>query len=359
VIKSLFVTFNPIGTEDFGGAQCTQRNLNLLKEVSDPVIYVIKRRSFMSSLTSFVRGDFPPFKKEDEVNIFDSIKVNDVGLVFVDNSLLGGVVEKIKSKFGLPVIVFFNNVEYDYVSVRFRHERVRRFLFGKIAKKQEILSLTFADTSIVLNDRDMGRIEEIYGVKIDYILPVSFNSIMTKTELQNKYSRINRGLYKTCLFVGAYGKANYDGIKWFADVVMPSLERVKLIIVGRGFDKFEKEFPNENIEVIGFVNSLEEYYLKSDFVIAPIFFGAGMKVKIAEAMMYGKSVLGTNEAFEGYEVDFNKVGALCNNAESFESEIGILKNLDNKYNEYSRSIFDAKYSSSVTSKKFKEIFSNL
>ena len=43
--------------------------------------------------------------------------------------------------------------------------------------------------------------------------------------------------------------------------------------------------------------------------------GSGMKVKTCEALMYGKNILGTDEAFEGYELDTARVGGRCNNAE--------------------------------------------
>ena len=40
-----------------------------------------------------------------------------------------------------------------------------------------------------------------------------------------------------------------------------------------------------------------------------------MKVKTCEALMFGKNIIGTKEAFEGYELDYQKVGAMCNTKE--------------------------------------------
>jgi len=37
-------------------------------------------------------------------------------------------------------------------------------------------------------------------------------------------------------------------------------------------------------------------------VILPIISGSGMKTKTAEALMYGKSIIGIKEAFEGYKM---------------------------------------------------------
>ena len=41
------------------------------------------------------------------------------------------------------------------------------------------------------------------------------------------------------------------------------------------------------------VDCLETWYEKADVVISPIFLGSGMKTKTAEALMYGKPILGT------------------------------------------------------------------
>ena len=60
--------------------------------------------------------------------------------------------------------------------------------------------------------------------------------------------------------------------------------------------------------------------------------------------MYGKYIFGTKEAFEGYDIDFDKVGGLCNTKEEFINNINSHFELDNtKYNKYSRNMFQKKY----------------
>jgi len=53
------------------------------------------------------------------------------------------------------------------------------------------------------------------------------------------------------------------------------------------------------------------WYLGASFVIAPIFDGSGMKTKVAEALMFGKRIVGTPEAFTGYEEHVAEVGVVC------------------------------------------------
>ena len=113
----------------------------------------------------------------------------------------------------------------------------------------------------------------------------------------------------------------------FIKEVMPHIN-AELIIVGKGMDQFKEKFElTENVKVFGFVEDLSAFYYDASIVIAPIYSGGGMKTKIAEAMMYGKTILGTKEAFEGYE-RLKDVTLECNNADDFIDYISKLdKNL--------------------------------
>ena len=73
--------------------------------------------------------------------------------------------------------------------------------------------------------------------------------------------------------------------------------------------------------VVGTVDDLSEWYLNACFVIAPIFDGSGMKTKVAEALMYGKRIIGTPEAFSGYEGIADRVGWICTTAADFVNAI--------------------------------------
>ncbi len=49
------------------------------------------------------------------------------------------------------------------------------------------------------------------------------------------------------------------------------------------------------------MDKTDVYYYKHAAVILPIKYGAGMKVKTAEAMMYGRTIFASDEALEGYD----------------------------------------------------------
>lgn len=112
-------------------------------------------------------------------------------------------------------------------------------------------------------------------------------------------------------------------------------------------------------EFLGYVQKLSTVLLNADYIISPIFKGSGMKVKTCESLMYGKNIIGTWEAFEGYEIDYQKVGAICNTEEEF---IYTLNNFcsakKEKFNKYSRECFLEKYSFQATLEKFDKLLVN-
>ena len=82
-----------------------------------------------------------------------------------------------------------------------------------------------------------------------------------------------------------------------------------------------------------------------------------MKVKTCEALMYGKNIIGSKESFEGYELDTSSCGKLCNTAKEYIDTIKYFaENPVPRYNVYSRSIFETKYSNAFALKVFRELF---
>ncbi|MCX6186366.1 MAG: glycosyltransferase family 4 protein, partial [Bacteroidetes bacterium] len=77
-----------------------------------------------------------------------------------------------------------------------------------------------------------------------------------------------------------------------------------------------------NVTYKGFVeNPLLELYGTS-CLIAPIFSGAGVKVKVLDALSSGTPIIGTHIAFEGIDdTIFSNAMFLCNNENDFVDKI--------------------------------------
>lgn len=356
--KLLFISSTDIKNGNFGGSVCSKRNFNTISKFFDITLLNFSKdktndidnfqtpKNKIGTLISNVFNYAGGLTYQSEIKILEKIKNEKYNVIFLDTSNYGRLAEKIKkidSK--IKIITFFHNIEHDFLKSRMNKEGKIYFIQFKASHYNEKLAVKYSDYCITLNPRDTKRLYEVYGGKSNLELPITF---------EDKYSKNINNLLKEkdyILFVGSLFFANYHGIKWFVENVMPHINK-KLLIVGKDFETKKSELERKNVEVIGSVDDLTPYYLNASCMIMPIFEGAGMKVKTAEALMYGKTIYGTTEAFEGYEVEYNKVGGLCNTKEEFIEKVNNDKNI--LFNEYSRKVFLEKYSFESSVDKMKK-----
>ena len=91
-------------------------------------------------------------------------------------------------------------------------------------------------------------------------------------------------------------------------------------------------------------------------MILPIFSGSGMKVKTCESLMYGKNILATDEALEGYAIEEGVSAWRCNTAEEFILRINDFSQHPHpRFNQAARNCYLENYSSTMVEKKYKEL----
>lgn len=338
-----------------GASIISKRNYQLVSQFSDSVIQhsvELTLKEFRKNLKAvFVKRSL--IRPKDLVDILELIMFHQISTVFIDTSLIGNLSRDLKKAFkNLNLIAFFHNVEVTYFNELIRASgKMHHYFTLNLVKRAEKQLIRYADSIISLNKRDSDQLLRLYGRKADLILPTSFDDSYDRLRFT-----LERNTSKTLklLFVGSYFFPNIHGIDWFISEVMPSIKRdVILYVVGNGFDSHQLPNTDHDIKLIGRAEDLSKYYYLSDLVIAPIFYGSGMKTKIAEALMFNKPILGTNEAFEGYEIDITKIGSTCNSSEDF---INAIDSFDHAKFSSMREVFLSNYDSNVSSRKFKEFY---
>ena len=281
-------------------------------EKQEHITYIPKHKNkieyFFNSL--FLRGRC---NRKKEKMILDYIKQESFDIIFFDGSLYGKILRRVNKR-GIKTIVFFHNVEKDFAHFIMKNNGYLYFTQYLSAWYNEKLSMAYGNKLITLNDRDSLQLKRYYGREAQLVVPVwhadKFNPQSDKTK--------DGMMHKTLLFVGNAGlQANVDGITWFANEVMPHLPEFTLFIVGREFEKYSNLFTGSNINLIGTVAELDTYYYEAGAVVSPILYGAGMKTKTAEALMYGKVVFASDEALAGYQVEGVYGIWRCNTAEEY------------------------------------------
>ena len=107
------------------------------------------------------------------------------------------------------------------------------------------------------------------------------------------------------LFTGTMSyPPNHQGIRWFADEVWPrvrsALPDARLDVVGKDPPEAVRALDGrDGVTVHGFVPSMAPFFAAAHAVVVPILTGAGIRVKIVEAMSAGRALVSTSLGWEG------------------------------------------------------------
>lgn len=133
---------------------------------------------------------------------------------------------------------------------------------------------------------------------------------------------------KQYAFYGAwYREENSAGLLWFLEQVLPYLPQGnRYIVIGSGVPKAvldtAKKY-SEAIHFVGFVDNPYRLIASCCALIAPLFQGAGVKVKVLESLACGTPVIGTAIAFEGIDQDLLLNCVQCNTAHTFIQALSV------------------------------------
>jgi glycosyltransferase involved in cell wall biosynthesis len=274
-----------------------------------------KRESTLLRRLAALRGHVNGVDTKTLHLLVHQIRQHCVAKVFIDGSNLGHCARFVKKHCPeVEVATFFHNVEARFFAGALRSSRSLKAL-GVLAANfvAERQAVRYSDKRICLSDRDGQLLASLYGRAATHVSPMAVRDQLP--DAQRSLPAATSG--KFALFVGGLFYANLQGIRWFVENVLPRVD-IELCIVGRGFEKFRDELERtERVRVVGGVDNLAEWYSRCAFVVAPIFDGSGMKTKVAEALMFGKRIVGTPEAFSGYEDVAGTAGWVCRTPDDF------------------------------------------
>lgn len=331
MVKLMLVSPTALDEPPGGRAQLAQLHRRCLRQLFGPELLVheltAQPTSAWQRLAGFVDGLSPSVVRA----VADRVRAEQIDFVYLDGSNLGRLAPEIKRVSPrTQVLTFFHNVEARFFLGSLRTEKNLHAL-GVLAAnfRAERDAVRHSDRLITLSERDKAGIRRLYGRAGTDILPLSIEDKLPPAPAEPAV----HGARDYCLFVGGAFYANLAGIRWFARNVSPHIG-LDTVVVGRGFDALRPELERHSgVKVIGEADDLARWYAGAKVVIAPIFDGSGMKTKTAEALMFGKKVVGTSEAFSGYEAVADQAGWVCNSREEFATtlrslEAGPLKQFD-------------------------------
>jgi hypothetical protein len=357
--KLLYIGNIPEGSILAGGDALNARNIAIIEQIKgkENVDFITPEgtKTLREKLRNYLLFNTPLYSGSDTERIAQQASAGKYSAVFLDASLYGKIVRKIKKLHPeIKILAHYHNIETFFIKSQMKLPVTKIFHHASLLPAvwyNEYLTAKYADVNIVLNRREEKLLWKYYRKKNPVIMPISyedrFNALKSK----------DISIEKNILFVGSDSFPNVEGIKWFVWQVMPRLD-VPLYVVGKGMEKHRRALAAQNVHIVGSVEDVSPYYYNASCVVAPIFAGGGMKTKTAEALMYGKTIFATTESLQGYDIN-EKAGKCCNTAGDFID--AIRRRLDShapKLNTWARQLFLEKYSTASTVNIFKQLLFN-
>lgn len=186
----------------------------------------------------------------------------------------------------------------------------RKILF-KTMLKNEVEALKKCDLVMPHNEKDKRLLMDV-GIKEEKIFTLIPNYKICKVSRKN--------VVKDILFYGAMNrKENYESAIWFAQKVMSLFEDkdIRFIIAGANPTDELQKLQSENIIVTGYVEDVSKYFESCICMVAPLISGAGIKIKVIEAMAAGVPVLTNDIGIEGIPAIDGMEYFHCNNPDDY------------------------------------------
>lgn len=204
------------------------------------------------------------------------------------------------------IIYHAHNIEYEIRKIK------NNKLITLLTKYFEKKVYQVADYATVVSKSDQKKIYKLYGIQAT----IFYNGI-SKSRLKLKKEKTIR--YKYIIFSGNYFYyPNQIAIQRLIKVVLKKINKkfkdIKLIITGSELPK-KIFFDNKNIIFMHKINKMKLNYLIKNSIctILPLIKSPGTKLKVIEALLLGKIIIGSKQAFEGIDCLSKKPPFLCEN----------------------------------------------
>jgi glycosyltransferase involved in cell wall biosynthesis len=128
-------------------------------------------------------------------------------------------------------------------------------------------------------------------------------------------------------FIGSLDfRPNQEAVEWIVDELWPRVVRLtseaSLSIAGSSPpDWLRRRARGQNIEFLGYVDDAGAFLRRMSVVIAPLFAGGGMRIKVLDAMAFSKPVVATPLGAGGIEIDEGLNLVIADNAASFAEAV--------------------------------------
>lgn len=187
-------------------------------------------------------------------------------------------------------------------------------------RKFETEQLTHFDVLLAITARDLEAFRALGYSKEGVVVPVGIN--LVDYPIDNQVVSDKDGFS----FIGALDwMPNQHGVMWFLEKVwknfVPKYPHAKFHIAGKNTPAWLRAKAGAMAIVHGEVPDAKEFIGKYPVMVAPLFSGSGIKIKVLEGMALGRTVITTSIGAEGIPAESGRHLIIADTAKEFEEHL--------------------------------------
>ncbi|MDE1160722.1 MAG: glycosyltransferase family 4 protein [Acidobacteriaceae bacterium] len=184
----------------------------------------------------------------------------------------------------------------------------------QISEAEELQWLNAADVVLAAQDTEATYLRERLQAR------VMTQPIVMKLQEPSQEVTPHR-----CLFVGGHILPNVSGMAFFLDEVWPRVRQAvpdaEFVVAGTIGQAELAGFQQPGVVRLGRVPRLEGEYNLAAVCVVPLVVGSGIKIKLLEALSFGKACVATSVGVQGLEGLTDGTIAVADTAEAFADEV--------------------------------------
>lgn len=214
------------------------------------------------------------------------------------------------------------NVEFRIWEGLARNERnpLRRLALRYIAsslRRYEVRHLNTPDVVIPISTEDAEDFRRLGCTRPIHVVPCGI-TLSDLPDMQPEPRSVG--------FIGSFDfRPNQEAVAWIVDELWPRVPDAKLYLAGSSPPEWLRQrAAGKHIEFLGHVPDAEAFLRRMSVVIAPLFAGGGMRIKVLEAMALAKPIVATPLGAGGIDVEHGRDILLAEDAVSFADAVNRL-----------------------------------
>ena len=244
-------------------------------------------------------------------------------VVQIESPFLLPYAEVVRAESSARVVLRSLNVEFRIWDLLARSERnpLRRFALRRVAsslREFETRTLDVPDAIVPISIADRNDFRDLGCTRPMHVTPCAVTLGGPANDSPEP---------RSVGFIGSLDfRPNQEAVVWILDELWPrvtaEVKDAQLSIAGSAPPRWLRERPlPHNARLLGFVEDAGQFLRKSSVVIAPLFAGGGMRIKVLEAMALGRPVVATALGAGGVDVEDGRDIVLAEDADAFAAAV--------------------------------------